>query len=452
LRQSAQKAENTLSWKQEVNRRVAEHRERKNGTTNDAQSDAAAQPAPGSRAAAAAARVAARYASAPSYSEMLAEEARAAVRAAEAASRAALDAQAAAEQVLAGLEAASSAKPEWQEEFFTPAAPELVPEPVRAQAVAPETPRMAAAQTAIARPAASAVPAVSSARPSFEIRFDADLPVREVEPQGAWASHGRVHESHWDSRGPLHTEGYEVVEPALPIHANLIEFPRELVAARKVRPRRAEAGYAAIEEQGQLSIFEVDPASISTEPESVGAQSVASTPAWTAPKWSGITLDEEPREEMAAPLPSTWVEREEPAPAAALQPADLHLRMMAALVDFSLVTAGFVAVAALTVARMAALPAMRAIEMESAAGIAVIGIVYLAFFFLLAGTTPGMKYARLELRTLGGEKPNLKQRSGRLAAMLLSLLPVGLGAVLALFDEQHLCWHDRLSGTYPRKA
>ena len=433
-----------------MNRRVAEHRERKNGTANDAQADAAAQPAPGSRAAAAAARVAARYASAPSYSEMLADEARAAVRAAEAASRAALDAQAAAEQVLAGLEAASSAEPAWQEEFFTPAAPELVPEPVRVPAAVSETPR-----TTIAAPSVPAVSAPSSARPSFEIRYDADLPVREVDPQGAWASHGRARESAWqpaEIRGPLHTEGYEVVEPALPIHANLIEFPRELVAARKVRPRRAEAGYAAVEEQSQLSIFEVDPGSISTEPESAIAPSVASTPAWTAPKWSGITLDEEPREEMAAAQPSTCVEREEPAQAVALQPAYLHLRMMAAVVDFSLVTAGFLVVAGLTVARMAALPAIRTIEVESAVGVAAVGIVYLAFFLIVAGATPGMKYARLELRTLGGEKPNRNQRCGRMAAMLLSLLPVGLGAVLALFDEQHLCWHDRLSGTYPHKA
>jgi len=29
---------------------------------------------------------------------------------------------------------------------------------------------------------------------------------------------------------------------------------------------------------------------------------------------------------------------------------------------------------------------------------------------------------------------------------------MGLGAALALFDDQQLCWHDRLSGTYLRKA
>jgi hypothetical protein len=36
--------------------------------------------------------------------------------------------------------------------------------------------------------------------------------------------------------------------------------------------------------------------------------------------------------------------------------------------------------------------------------------------------------------------------------LILSLLPVGLGVALALFDDQQLCWHDRLSGTYLRKG
>jgi hypothetical protein len=38
----------------------------------------------------------------------------------------------------------------------------------------------------------------------------------------------------------------------------------------------------------------------------------------------------------------------------------------------------------------------------------------------------------------------------RLSALLLSLIPVGLGLAWALFDDDHLCWHDRLSKTYLR--
>jgi len=38
----------------------------------------------------------------------------------------------------------------------------------------------------------------------------------------------------------------------------------------------------------------------------------------------------------------------------------------------------------------------------------------------------------------------------RLGALLLSLIPVGLGIVWSLFDDDRLCWHDRLSKTYLR--
>jgi len=63
-----------------------------------------------------------------------------------------------------------------------------------------------------------------------------------------------------------------------------------------------------------------------------------------------------------------------------------------------------------------------------------------------------MKYAGLSLCTFDGGKPTGAQRSGRLGALLLSLLPVGLGVAWAIFDEEHLSWHDRLSRTYLRKG
>jgi uncharacterized RDD family membrane protein YckC len=455
LRQSAQQVDSTAEWKQEVNRRLAEHNERKIAGANAPQANADAPPEPGSRAAAAAARVAARYAKAPSYSDMLAEEARAAVRAAEAASKAALEAQAKAEQVLAGLEAASSETTVWEVEFFTPADADPLttaaadPVPVSAKASA-----QPAAQPAVASPTGQ----------SFEIRWDADLPIREAGPAAGRASHGKagadivvesLRRGAPDGHGSLEAEGFEVVEAAQPIHANLIAFPRELVATRKVRPRREEGPYAAsMEALGQLSIFEVDPRSVSTEPEAAGATAEAGTAAWVGPKWSGIELDEEPLEEMAIParVPAP-MGREEPAAAGAtLQLASMNRRMLAAAVDFSLIAGAFVAAALLASINAKALPSIRSMEVGSAAALALTGAFYLALFFILAKATPGMKYAQLEICTLAGTRPTRAQRCGRLAALLLSLLPAGLGVALAVFDEQNLCWHDRMSGTYLRRA
>jgi len=425
-----------------VARRVAEHKERTVAVTNGAQTNGDGRHTASARAAEAAARVAARYAKAPSYSEMLADEARAAVRAAEAASRAALVAQAAAESVLAGLEAASSTAPEWEAEFFTA----VVPEPAGPPAMEPVRTAVPAAQPSIS----------TSPEAGFEIRWDADLPVRAPGAAAARASRGIdiFATAGENSRQPaaLGTEGVDVVEAAQPIHANLIQFPRELVATRKIRPRRAEGPYAAsMEAQGQLSIFEVAPWTISTEPAASGAAAEAGTAAWAGPRWSGIELDEEPPEEMASPTGGP-AEAQWPEPVAAgLEPASMNRRMMAAVVDFSLVTGAFLAAALVASANLRVLPPIKEIELGSVAAEALIGVFYLAFFFFLARGTPGMKYARLEICTLAGRKPTFEQRCGRMAAMVLSLAPAGLGAVMAIFDEQQLSWHDRLSGTYLRR-
>jgi hypothetical protein len=63
-----------------------------------------------------------------------------------------------------------------------------------------------------------------------------------------------------------------------------------------------------------------------------------------------------------------------------------------------------------------------------------------------------MKYARIGLCTFDDQSPTRAQRCGRLGALLLSVLPLGLGAAWAIFDEDHLSWHDRLSRTYQRKC
>ena len=69
----------------------------------------------------------------------------------------------------------------------------------------------------------------------------------------------------------------EPAGPPMPLPANLIEFPRQLVASRKARPRYAEGplrdeSLDAVGD-GQLRIFEVDPAQISTQPDAAGWQS-----------------------------------------------------------------------------------------------------------------------------------------------------------------------------------
>ena len=134
-------------WKQEVNQRLAAHKNRKGLSTAESAAPAQTQAAASSRATQAAARVAARYAQAPSYSQMQAAEARAALRTAEIATQAALDANVAAQAALAGFEAASANA--FQQE--ADAAPALVQEQTLKQA-AWEPVAAPAAQAGVERP------------------------------------------------------------------------------------------------------------------------------------------------------------------------------------------------------------------------------------------------------------------------------------------------------------
>jgi uncharacterized RDD family membrane protein YckC len=421
--------EETSTWKQEVSRRLAAHKSHKGAAT--AERETAEEIHAGKRTTDAAARVAARFAKAPSYSQMLADEARAAVRAAEAASQAALHAQAAAESVLASLEAdlGSGRHRESVAELFP------VHEEMKAQPVVEQAAEVASAG-------------------NFSVRWEQELPVnravaaRRATHEEVPAAHP-AHEDRWEDRWRDtrdDAEDVQMVEAAQPIHANLIEFPRELVATRKVRPRLADGPYGTTTEPGgQLSIFEVDPGTVSTEP--AAAESAAATvePVWTGPEWSGIQLDEQPAEELL----------EEPehhaVTAAAIELASASRRMMAAVVDGSLIVGAFLTEAMEAASNAKELPTQRVVEVAAALALVVIWALYKTLFYTLGTATPGMRYAGIGLSTFSGERPTRAQRCGRLVALLLSLLPVGLGVVWAIFDDEHLSWHDRLSRTYLRR-
>ena len=65
-----------------------------------------------------------------------------------------------------------------------------------------------------------------------------------------------------------------------------------------------------------------------------------------------------------------------------------------------------------------------------------------------------MQTWRLQLETVAGDRPGIMVASIRLAAAILSWLPLGLGFWWQLWDPEGLTWHDRVSGTrlryYPK--
>ena len=127
---------------------------------------------------------------------------------------------------------------------------------------------------------------------------------------------------------PAFVSATEPEEPEVePLAVNLIDFPRELVAARKVRPRLAEGPLrdsSQLTGHDQLRIFEVAPESIS--------QAVRVGPAGA--EWSPIRLDTDPTSGHSGDGESS--NHEIP-----LKPASFEDRLMAGIFDLALIVAAF---------------------------------------------------------------------------------------------------------------
>jgi uncharacterized RDD family membrane protein YckC len=519
--QPNQATSRTPAWKQEVNQRLAAHRTRRGGPQDAAGNQASENPRTASaRAAEAAARVAARYAKAPSYSQLLAGEARAVVRAAGAAAEAARTAQAAAQAVLAGLESgmdSSEIAPSlWEtatnDSSESASLPASAPEPSSHAAPPrwqdePPAPAQVAPQ---ASPWAGAQPRWAEALPVNTSKAARDVwsemrvhpnsePAREhrraSEPDDYRQSYRQSQEEgelfSYNSYDPV---GSATIEPVQHISANLIEFPKELVATRKARPRLAEGPYYnTSQESPQLNIFEVDPDLL---PPPIFLNDTA-TGTVAPPEWASIELDHHepvyahaehahansahpPREyayqqqhyaaaveampavpvqapakqieQRAKPAPAAPVKEQSTAAPAELMVAPMSDRMLAAVVDGALVTLAFLAAAVVVVAATAHPPTGKIALIASACGLALFGLLYQFLFLSYAEEgTPGMRYARIALCTFNDDNPTPEQMRKRIPALLVSVLPAGLGLLWACFDGDRLSWHDRMTRTYQRK-
>jgi uncharacterized RDD family membrane protein YckC len=399
------------AWKTELAEKLAASRARRSGRgTNqprlplEHRSSDAEEPGRANVAAA----VAARYAGRPSYREVLEREAEEAALAAE---QALVEAQAAQEAVRRRMEDA----------------------------------RLAEAAAAEAREAEARLRVEQERveRESIEVRYEVDERTRRQM---------QAHEARRSSRAPQSPHQptppqppqfcdpleEETVTPAIPLTANLIEFPRELVAARKARPRLAEGPLRDAEPQsGQLRIFEVEPEAIDHRP--------GMTAAVAGLDWSSIRLDT-PTPERAARIARAAAEAEE----VPIRPAALEDRIMAALVDAALSFVGFLVFVFVFSSCTAHPPAGRTALAAGSLALVVTFAAYQWLFFRFGESTPGMTYARIALCTIDDDNPTRQAMQRRVGALLLSALPLGLGLLWAVFDEDQLGWHDRISGTYQR--
>ena len=73
---------------------------------------------------------------------------------------------------------------------------------------------------------------------------------------------------------------------------------------------------------------------------------------------------------------------------------------------------------------------------------------YFALFTIFGGSTPGMMLRGLRVVTFGGGVPTSRQMAWRSFGYLVSAGTCFLGFVWALWDDDRLCWQDRMSQTY----
>jgi uncharacterized RDD family membrane protein YckC len=79
---------------------------------------------------------------------------------------------------------------------------------------------------------------------------------------------------------------------------------------------------------------------------------------------------------------------------------------------------------------------------------AIVYLQYFALFSVFGGTTPGMMMRSLEVVSFSGEPPTPRQMLLRSAGYILSAGTFFLGFFWAIWDEDELTWHDRLSRTH----
>ena len=75
-------------------------------------------------------------------------------------------------------------------------------------------------------------------------------------------------------------------------------------------------------------------------------------------------------------------------------------------------------------------------------------VQYFGLFTIFGGTTPGMMVRGLQVVSFSGENPTAKQYFQRALGYMLSAGTLFLGFLWAIWDEDALTWHDRLSRTY----
>lgn len=256
--------------------------------------------------------------------------------------------------------------------------------------------------------------------PSLQLRFEPSEPPLMAQPSSAvaLASRGQLAIT-------LDIEPAAVMESqaAQPVHdiptapegsTNVLAFPRSSFMPPVVVEELAEPVFH------RPRILEV--AEVLPPPPALGGISIEST--------------EEPKDERR------------PGFELPLKPARLTRRILAGMTDALVVTTAFGTFAYIFFRITSTVPPLRQAVSVAVALLAAFWSAYQYLLLVHAGSTPGLKLAKLQLSRFDGGAVPRKLRRWRVLASVLSGLSLALGYAWCFLDEDELCWHDRITHTY----
>ena len=162
--------------------------------------------------------------------------------------------------------------------------------------------------------------------------------------------------------------------------------------------------------------------------------------------------------EVAPPLPALGgilIEPLEEAPVekrpgfeVPLQSAPMALRLAATAIDAAIVIAALAIFAYLFFRITASIPPLLPAASMTVVVLSILWTIYQYLLLVGSGTTPGLKLARLQLNRFDGSPVPRTLRRWRVLTSVISGVSLGLGYAWCFFDEDQLCWHDRITRTY----
>ena len=238
------------------------------------------------------------------------------------------------------------------------------------------------------------------------------------------------------------TEGNLAVEP---------EWRREV--SSRLQAYRARRHGSAVTDIQQTLPFEPDFMSPDQTPDSeVDSEFISTAPPVRQRKARAeryeISIHEESPDSGRVHRQLSAQSQHRTAPDSLFPVASLPERRRAAFLDAALLLFSYGGMLALFIALGGRLGFNKIDAAVTAATLALIYAQYFALFTIFGGSTPGMMLRGIRVVSFDGGIPTSRQMVWRSLGYLISAGTFFLGFLWPLWDDDHLCWHDRISQTY----